>query len=429
MPGPNDPLRRRGYIHFDEPPDRKALERLVNNTELVSKWQFMPLLSVIIKTKKIKDKDRKAGTFTIKGKERLICYASHRDAALYGHYASKLSDAYESLLNRDGLSDVVTAFRPASGRCNIHFAMDAFTWIARNTPCVALAYDISGFFDTLDHKLLRRQVCRVLSVETLPADFFAIFRSLIRFVRVDRDTAYAIFDISRHNPRAHRRNRICSADEFRSKIVGGGLLIKHKGNIGIPQGTPISALLSNVYMFDFDRVLHAQVSEWGGLYRRYCDDILCIVPPQHQADAANLIESEIKKVNLAIQPDKQGAFVFDRGKLLSPPLQYLGLTFDGENTRLRTGGIAKHYSRMRGGVRSAAASRDRVAKEIGKPPHEVPIKEGKLFERYTYAGNRNFISYALRAAKIADSKAIKRQISRHVPALKTAIKSKDDPES
>ncbi len=207
--------------------------------------------------------------------------------------------------------------------------------------------------------------------------------------------------------------------------MASGLLIKHKGTAGIPQGTPISALLSNIYLLGFDRTINAQVTAWGGLYRRYCDDILCVVPEEHQEDAAKLIEDEIGKVKLAIQPDKQGVYHFDESKLLSPPLQYLGLTFDGSATRLRVGGIAKHYSRMRGGVRSAAASRDRVAAEVGKLPKDVPIKEGKLLGRYTYAGKRNFVTYALRAAKIADSKAIKRQISRHVPALRAAIESKD----
>ena len=425
MPSSSDPLRRRGYIHFDEPPDRASLESMVSNAAVVARWQFMPLLSVVVKTKKIKAKDKASGTFEIKEKERLICYASHRDAALYGYYSSKLSDAYESVLTASELSDVVTAFRPASGRCNIHFAVEAFKWIAGNPPCVALAYDITGFFDNLDHALLRKQICGVLSLETLPADYFAIFKSLTRFVRVDRDSAYKAFGISRHNPRALQRKRICTADDFRSQIVASGLLKKHKGTAGIPQGTPISALLSNIYLLGFDRAINAQVTAWGGLYRRYCDDILCIVPPQHQTDAAKLIEDEIGKVKLAIQPDKQGVYYFDGSKLLSPPLQYLGLTFDGSTTRLRVGGIAKHYSRMRGGVRSAAASRDRVAAEVGKLPKDVPIKEGKLLGRYTYAGKRNFVTYALRASKIVDSKAIKRQISRHVPALKAAIQSKD----
>lgn len=181
-------------------------------------------------------------------------------------------------------------------------------------------------------------------------------------------------------------------------------------------------------MLDFDWALEQQIEAWGGLYRRYCDDILCVVPPQYSKSAATLIESEIAKIKLNVQPDKQGQFRFtDAEKPLASPLQYLGLTFDGQTIRLRVGGIARFYSRMRGAVRAAAASRDRAAREAGAPPREVAIKRGKLLAGYTYAGRRNFVSYALRASKIAGSEAIKRQVSRHVSAMSSAIASKEEP--
>lgn len=47
---------------------------------------------------------------------------------------------------------------------------------------------------------------------------------------------------------------------------------------GIPQGIGISTLLSNIYMLPFDREISAFVNQHGGLYRRYCDDIMIIIP-------------------------------------------------------------------------------------------------------------------------------------------------------
>ena len=422
----SDPLRRRSYLHFDEPPARKDIERWVSDPERVARWQFLPLLSLIIKTKKVKTKDKKSRKFEIKSKERLICYASHRDAALYGHYASILSERYESLLLAEELSDAVTAFRPASGRCNIHFAAEVFDWILKNRPCVALAYDISGFFDNLDHSVLKKKLCEVLSVESLPKDFYAIFRSITRFVIVDRNAVYNKFGISKHNSRSGGRTRICSAEEFRDTVVSEGFLHKNSKVFGIPQGTPISALLSNLYLLDFDRSVQAQVVAWGGIYRRYCDDILCVVPPEHEGAAKMLIETEISKVKLKAQPDKQGRFLFDlSGLVINPSLQYLGLIFDGASVLLRTGGVARFYSRMRGGVRAAVASRNRIAKEAGVSPKEVAIRTGKLMSNYSYSGKRNFITYAIRAAKIVDSPKIKRQVSRHLPAIRAAISRED----
>ena len=422
----SDPLRPRSYLHFDERTPRSSLEALVTDPKTVASWQFLPLISLIVRKRKIRTKDKANRTFEIKTKDRPICYASHRDAALYAHYAAELSGRYENVLKEKGLSECITAFRPSTGRCNIHFALDAFRWIEKKRPCVALAFDISGFFDTLDHTILKRKWCEVLGIGSLPADSFSIFRSLTKFVTVDRDVVYSVFGISKNNPRAGGRLRICSAEDFRTKVVGAGFLAINGKSFGIPQGTPISAVLSNLYLLDFDEAVASQISEWGGLYRRYCDDILCVVPPEHEELARKLVEAEILKVKLNLQPDKVGRFEFRGDVKASPPLQYLGLTFDGEKVLLRSGGIGRYYARMRAGVRLAGDSRDRVAREMGMLPVDVPIKIGKLISRYGYAGERNFISYAHRASKISGDKGIKGQVSRHWPALKQAVKRRSE---
>ena len=41
---------------------------------------------------------------------------------------------------------------------------------------------------------------------------------------------------------------------------------------GIPQGSPMSAILSNIYMLDFDKYCCELANNFGGIYRRYCDD-------------------------------------------------------------------------------------------------------------------------------------------------------------
>lgn len=425
MQSDKDPLRKRKYLHFDERPARSVIERWVTDPARVARWQFFPLLSLNVVTTKVKAKDKWIGEIESKEKSRPICYAAHSDAALYAHYAATLGQQYEQMLHAQQLDDCVTAFRPSGGRCNIHFAVEAFGWIADHRPCVALAFDITGFFDNLDHRLLRQKLCEVLSVDTLPPDHYAIFRSLTRFARVDRDRVFQLFKISRHNPYAAGRKRICTTSEFRNKVVAGGLIERNRASVGIPQGTPISALMSNIYMLDFDRRLSAYVAVCGGLYRRYCDDILCVVPPERANEAIAEIEAAIAEVKLSAQPDKQGSFSFVvAGPPLSPPLQYLGLTFDGIQVRLRTGSIARYYARMRSGVRSAARSRDRVAREASLVNLTVPIKLGKLLETFAYTGGRNFISYALRASRVSNSSAIKRQVSRHLPALRAYLKSR-----
>jgi retron-type reverse transcriptase len=55
--------------------------------------------------------------------------------------------------------------------------------------------------------------------------------------------------------------------------------------MGIPQGSPISALLSNIYMFSFDKHMKNYVDSIGGKYFRYCDDMLLIVPSEYRDTA------------------------------------------------------------------------------------------------------------------------------------------------
>ena|SRR6185437_14849859 len=420
----NDPLRPRGYLHIDEPPTRSAIVAAVSNPTRVAKWSFFPLITNVRVIRKLR---RKGASFVVKEKRRAISYASHRDAALYAYYSAKLTKLYEQRLRKLKLDEVVTAFRTGDGRCNIHFAHEAFEWIDANRPCVALAYDISGFFDNLDHKLLRRKWCDVLGTSSLPSDHYALYRSLIRFSTVQQVVLYATFGISMHAPKASGRTRACTPKEFRERIADAGYLQVHQDAKGIPQGTPISAVLSNIYMLDFDEQLAAQINTWNGLYRRYCDDILCIVPPEHAEKVKSLIESLVTSIKLEVQPEKLEECLFGLpGTTSKPALQYLGLTYDGRRIRLRSGGVARFYNRIRKGVRKADRARTKASNARGVAKKLVPVKRGRINRSYLYVGPRNFVSYAARASRIAHSPAIRDQIARRAQAINEAIQRADE---
>ena len=82
--------------------------------------------------------------------------------------------------------------------------------------------------------------------------------------------------------------QLCSPKDFREKIVGNGIdyktIIKKNPYIlnneyrGIPQGSPISDIIANMYMLDFDQAVKNLSDKRDWYYRRYSDDILLIVP-------------------------------------------------------------------------------------------------------------------------------------------------------
>ena len=183
---------------------------------------------------------------------------------------------------------------------------------------------------------------------------------------------------------------------------------------GIPQGTAISALLSNLYMIEFDAAANAFAKRHGGRYMRYCDDILFIVP-QASADAANTFcINELSKLKLSANPSKTDICVFSRvgnRQTTKRSLQYLGFLFDGEQILIRSAAFAKFSSRMRGGVslaKQTMRSRNKTRRIMGAA--EQPLYLRKIFSRYSHLGKRNFLRYGYAAAEQMKSKAIRRQL-------------------
>ena len=219
-----------------------------------------------------------------------------------------------------------------------------------------MALDITGFFDNLDYELLKHAWCELLDVARLPQDHFAVFRSITKYSRVDRSQLYRALNISAHNPK-NGRYRVCTATQFRDVVRHQGLITPNPETFGIPQGTPISALLSNLYMMRFDISMRQHMDTIGGLYYRYCDDILLIVPRRHRDSVAGEAQQRIHQLKLSINPSKTERRTFiqhaDGGQEADKPLQYLGFTFDGQRILIRSAAFACYSQRMKKGVRLA----------------------------------------------------------------------------
>ncbi|HAZ3666390.1 TPA: hypothetical protein J1069_004408, partial [Escherichia coli] len=155
--------------------------------------------------------------------------------------------------------------------------------------------------------------------------------------------------------------KICTPVDFRNKIRKNGLIIVNKAQKGIPQGSPISALLSNIYMLDFDIEMRDYAQELGGHYYRYCDDMLFIVPTKYNKTLAGDVAQRIKnlKVELNTKKTEIRDFIYKDSTLVANmPLQYLGFIFDGNNIFLRSSSLARYSERMKRGVRLAKATMD-----------------------------------------------------------------------
>lgn len=446
---PDFVFRPRSYVHFDMPHNREAAERLAITPEAVARHPFYPFIYSVQSTQKIGRNDENK-VYWKPEKNRVIAYAAHGDSHIFSHYADTLIERYEPVLAERGLQDCVTAFRKLNGRRNIHFANEVFDFIRTAPSCFALAMDVTDFFGSLDHDQLKAAWASMIQQPRLPADHFAVFKAITKYSQVKMETLYDVLHIPIRDPRAtgnHRlphldrhglrtipdnTNRLCSPDRFR-RIVREerGLCQTNTTGQGIPQGSPISAVLSNIYMLEMDTAVNAFATEHGGLYRRYCDDILVVLPTSELRDhARQMIESWLNQLKLRFNPTKTEIVDFPELRpITGKPLQYLGFTFDGRHKRIRPSSVARFFLKMRRGILRAKIQRAKADEKAGRTEPST-LKKKKIYRLYSYLGKRigktreerrNFLSYAFDAARIMNDPGIKKQVKAHWRRLQEEI--------
>jgi len=414
----------RKYLHFDRPLGQKPAFDYVSSPQKVASHSFYPFITYTSEILKYRfDTDR--GVFTKNPKPRPISYSAHLDSHIYAYYCFLLGRKYEEELQRRGLHTSVLAFRSVDSKNNIHFAHDAFAEIRARGECCVLAFDVEKFFDRLDHSLLKGAWTKLLEVEKLPADHFAVFRAITKSSKVDKVALYKKLGISIHNPRVQDR-RLCSPKQFRDVVRGGGLISINPESRGIPQGSPISALLSNMYMLEFDLDLLSKLSLIEAVFYRYCDDILIICNLEDEDEVFEFVDSRIRGMGLSLQHKKTEIrhFTFDAsGKLRSDrPVHYLGFSFDGQREHIRSSSIARYYKKLRKRVWVSKKAMDRcneLRAGRGELPRELFLRT--IYRGYSYLGRRNFISYGFRAAKIMGSQSIRKQLRSHWKKLNKLV--------
>jgi RNA-directed DNA polymerase len=233
---------------------------------------------------------------------------------IFSHYADILGKRYEAVLNQRGLHECVTAFRKLNRQNNIHFANEVFEFIRQTDSCAALAMDVTDFFGSLDHSYLKTAWASMIQQNRLPDDHFAVFKAITRYCQVDRDALFDALHIPVSDPRLagpHRLPgdnppRLCPPYLFRELIrEERGLLQINNTGKGIPQESPISAILSNIYMLEMDSALNIFASANGGLYRRYCDDLLVVMPSVELRDQVRqMIETWLTQLKMEFNPSK-----------------------------------------------------------------------------------------------------------------------------
>lgn len=388
-------FRPRGYRHFDAQVGNTFAE-CISQLRMIERHSWLPLIGYEKRVKRYKPKESKT-VFKL----RPIMYASHRDACILSKYAWELSRELDDYYKQSDLCRHVIAYRKL-GKSNYHFSADALRFARERPHCVVLCYDISGFFDKLDHHILKDRLKRILKTRELVRDWFAVFRHVSRFSVVARE---ALAAHPRFGPELSVRSREPIATI--SEIIAEGIPIKTNPNrYGIPQGTPISSAFSNLYMLDVDTRMVEVCGRRGALYQRYSDDILIVCNSGDEALIESTFTSQLKEHRLEINADKSERAVLD--PCGSEMFQYLGFNISIDGAVIRPGSLARQWRKAR---RSIARTK-KIGTAAVASGKASKIYTKKLRKRFYPVGARNFSSYARRSAKVFGSKKIVRQVLR-----------------
>ncbi len=411
------------YPHFDEKIHWKCVVGKIENSEFIKSHAFYPFIRYCQVMQKY-PKKYICGDSQKRDdpKTRTIMYSSHIDRYIYEYYAHLINTKYNNKVKEIGVNKCAVAYRTNLRKSNINFAKETFYFIRDCNDALVIIGDFTKYFDFIDHKCLKQQLCSLLGEQKLPDDYYAVFRSVTKFSYLELDEILKYKNMTKSE--FNQLGRIFSPVELRN--YKKGRILHNKNTYGIPQGSAISACLSNVYLLEFDKQLNDFATGCSGLYRRYCDDFIIVLPYSEMLNQANIqkVYSVIKSVpNLNLQPEKTQLYRYSSSIITSinekylpnvangkNSISYLGFTFDGTRIRIRAKTITKFYQRMYKKI-------DNITCHNGISKSGKVIPKTHLFRLYSYKGqkgfyknrskrkvNGNFLDYVDRADRVFENK-------------------------
>lgn len=418
--------KQKKYLHFDRPlPLSNEVKKNLLNPEWVTQHSFWPsihfqqtfnkyvpkenyqqLKAAGVKNRELKEKKKKV---------RDIYFSAHIDSYIFKYYGDLLNMAYNEYAKKQDIDDAILAYRNnKQGMSTIEFCYEVFEKLFQFENAIIFSIDFTKYFDNINHLALKNNIQEVLHVPRLPKDLYTVFKNLTKFTYVKK-TDIDKFLTNKYGTSNQKKlqqmkiQRIMSASEFQQ--FKQTYMYKHKKPYGIPQGSGMSAVCSNIHLIHFDQEVQQWVNTYQGVYKRYCDDILIILP---NVSSSNWIEYQqqlyhiIKKyeaIGLHIQENKTVVRFYEDGIIKNTQfeqstLDYLGFVTDGIYTRIREKSLFKFYSRA---YKKARQCKNITAYFKSKGKTRLYGRQS-LYRIYTHLGKKsrkygNFITYNHRAHK------------------------------
>lgn len=352
------------YVHFDFPLSEaeksNLIDQIAKNGTL--HHRYLPFISFRIIFKKF------SRTAKTDPKSRLITLPSHHDALVYKYYGAILNHYYSIYAQSHGIDNVAVAYRERNDKkkvSNITAAKEVFDYICTVENALIIKGDFHNFFDSLEHKFLIREVKEVLG-PNLTKDWHRMLLSITRFQSITKKKLMRQLNnnglkIAKNSKRG--KAYVKNLKQLGTLIKGGKIRLSSTNTSGIPQGTAVSAVLANIYMISFDEWLSNEVTKMSGIYRRYSDDFIIVLPASKVSnDSINSLIKQMRHyygsiLKLDISEKKTHLYKYccnrkivlkkkcDKWNISS--IDYLGFTFDGKSVSMKPASIYKFRYRSK----------------------------------------------------------------------------------
>lgn len=414
-------FKNKYYKHIDEVPNISEVIPKITNNEYIEKHGFYPFIGTRIIYKKY-SKDISAITEKHwHPKIRNIKYASHLDSLIYQWYSHLLNEKYNKYCTDNGFSHCSVAYRTCfSGKSSINFAKEFIDAIKKCNECYIIVSDFHQFFDKIDHGILKNNINKVMGFSKMPDDWYKVYKSMTKYCYISKESIEKKLIEEKLETKKSLKSLTCYFQNISWKDAKSYFIEEIKENInkngyGIPQGSPLSGIFSNVFMIDFDKKMNDYVKIHNGFYMRYCDDIAIVIPTNAVSNIEQIWDEVIKYkselTGLEINKQKTCCYIFRNNKIESlhselelfkesPDwVSYLGFTFDGKFVKFRDKTIIKYYYKFYHKI-DRMKKHERIRLNKGKHRKSLIDKHMILKELKVTGKSRRFSDYLRRAKKV-----------------------------